>query len=138
MSSLDFEDTYDGLGDQLDETDDVFNDDTFGAADSGAVGKQPVGKDFDFFGQTAKVSNAINEEQMRFSRQHPLPKAAPPTTSAYSQPAQKPARSGYEKYREPQQVPDMQVDPTLWGVTPKRHARPRSQHLPPPRKPDER
>jgi len=32
--ALDFEDTYDGLGDQLDETDDAFNDDTFGGGSS--------------------------------------------------------------------------------------------------------
>jgi DNA topoisomerase 2-associated protein PAT1 len=118
---LDFEDTYDGLGDQLDETDDVFNEDTFGLDESAATSTRPVGKDFDFFGQTAKVSGAINEEQLRYSRQHPIPKP-PPTASAYSQPAPKPARTGYEKYREPQNVPDMQVDPTLWGVAPKRSA----------------
>ncbi|KAG7112669.1 DNA topoisomerase 2-associated protein pat1 like [Verticillium longisporum] len=28
--AMDFEDTYDGLGDQLDESGDAFNDDTFG------------------------------------------------------------------------------------------------------------
>lgn len=85
------------------------------------MSNQPVGKDFDFFGQTAKVSGAINEEQMRFSRQQPISRA-PPTMTAYSQPAPKPARTGYEKYKEPQTVPDMQVDPTLWGVAPKRSA----------------
>jgi DNA topoisomerase 2-associated protein PAT1 len=118
---LDFEDTYDGLGDQLDETDDVFNEDTFGLDQPAAGGKKPVGKDFDFFGQTAKVSGAINEEQLRFSRQQPVSKA-PPTTSAYSHPGPKPARTGYERYKEPQQVPDMQVDASLWGVAPKRSA----------------
>uniref|UniRef100_A0A8H7K719 mRNA decay factor PAT1 domain-containing protein n=1 Tax=Bionectria ochroleuca TaxID=29856 RepID=A0A8H7K719_BIOOC len=67
---LEFEDTYDGLGDQLDETDDAFNDDTFGGGDVGpAVSK--VGKDFDFFGQTAKVAGAIEEEHLRFHRQGP-------------------------------------------------------------------
>jgi DNA topoisomerase 2-associated protein PAT1 len=118
---LDFEDTYDGLGDQLDETDDVFNEDTFGLDQPAAGGKQPVGKDFDFFGQTAQVSGAINEEQLRFSRQQPVSRA-PPTTSAYSHPGPKPARTGYERYKEPQQVPDMQVDASLWGVAPKRSA----------------
>lgn len=58
---------------------------------------------------------------MRFSRQQPLPRPAPPT-SAYVQPAPKPARSGYERYKEPQGVPDMQVDHNLWGVAPKRTA----------------
>ena len=33
--SLDFEDTYDGLGDELDETDDAFNDETFGGGGAG-------------------------------------------------------------------------------------------------------
>jgi DNA topoisomerase 2-associated protein PAT1 len=103
----------------LDETDDVFNDDTFGLDEPAVASKKPVGKDFDFFGQTAKVSSAINEEQLRFSRQQPVARA-PPATSAYSQPAPKPARSGYERYKEPQYVPDMQVDASLWGVAPKR------------------
>ncbi|TVY24739.1 DNA topoisomerase 2-associated protein [Lachnellula hyalina] len=118
--ALDFEDTYDGLGDQLDETDDVFNDDTFGD-DAGPVTKKPVGKDFDFFGQTAKVSDAINEEQLRFSRQAPSSRG-PPTTSTFPQPLPKPARTGYERYQEPDYVPDMQVDANLWGVAPKRPA----------------
>ncbi|KAK6463641.1 hypothetical protein DFJ63DRAFT_318688 [Scheffersomyces coipomensis] len=39
--AYDFEETYDGLGDQLDEGDDAFNTDTFGNADN-------IGKDFDF------------------------------------------------------------------------------------------
>jgi len=34
LRRIDFEDTYDGLGDTLDETDDVFNDDTFGGTDN--------------------------------------------------------------------------------------------------------
>src|SRR5262245_46638547 len=65
--ALDFEDTYDGLGDQLDETDDAFNDDTFGDTSTGASGA--VGKDFDFFGATAKITNAMEEEHQRFSLQ---------------------------------------------------------------------
>ncbi|KAF4635948.1 hypothetical protein G7Y89_g2142 [Cudoniella acicularis] len=117
--ALDFEDTYDGLGDQLDETDDAFNDDTFGGDDPVAAAKQPVGKDFDFFGQTAKVSDAITEEQMRFSRQQP-PSRVTPTASTFSHSPYKPARTGYERYKEPEYVPDMQVDANLWGVAPKR------------------
>ncbi|KAI1095003.1 topoisomerase II-associated protein PAT1 [Rostrohypoxylon terebratum] len=125
--ALDFEDTYDGLGDQLDETDDAFNDDTFGGG-SGEASHAPVGKDFDFFGQTAKVANAIEEEHVRFNRQQPVPKSvqAPSTQyygSGYSYqpaPAPKPARSGYEKYKEPTPVTDLQVDASIWGVQPKR------------------
>jgi DNA topoisomerase 2-associated protein PAT1 len=117
---LDFEDTYDGLGDQLDETDDALNDDTFGGGDSSEAAR-PMGKDFDFFGQTAKVADAIVEEQARFTRQQPVSKVTP-TTAHFSQPLSKPARTGYERYKEPDYVPEMQVDPTLWGVAPKRAA----------------
>ncbi|XDG07203.1 hypothetical protein ABKA04_006818 [Annulohypoxylon sp. FPYF3050] len=125
--ALDFEDTYDGLGDQLDETDDAFNDDTFGGG-SGEVSHAPVGKDFDFFGQTAKVANAIEEEHVRFNRQKPAPKSAQaPSTQYYGSgysyqpaPAPKPVRSGYEKYKEPTPVTDLQVDASIWGVQPKR------------------
>ncbi|KAI5866495.1 topoisomerase II-associated protein PAT1 [Durotheca rogersii] len=128
--ALDFDDTYDGLGDQLDETDDAFNDDTFGGG-TGAS-HAPVGKDFDFFGQTAKVANAIEEEHQRFSRQKPVPKTAPTTStqnysSGYSyQPAPKPARTGYEKYKEAEPVSDLQVDASIWGVQPKKAAAPTS------------
>lgn len=118
MFRLDFEDTYDGLGDQLDETDDAFNDDTFGGEESSSKPQHPVGKDFDFFGQTAKVADAISEEQVRFSRQQPAPKIAP-QTSAFVQPYSKPARSGYERYKEPTYLPDLQADADLWGTTPK-------------------
>jgi DNA topoisomerase 2-associated protein PAT1 len=107
----------------LDETDDAFNDDTFGGTESAAISEQPVGKDFDFFGQTAKVSGAINEEQIRFSRQQPVSKAAPIAPLASQGPSStKPARSGYERYKEPDYIPDMQVDASLWGVAPKRSA----------------
>lgn len=125
---LDFEDTYDGLGDQLDETDDAFNDDTFGGG-SAAAAKKPVGKDFDFFGQTAKVSDAMSEEQARFSRQQPISKVAP-STSTFVQPQSRPARTGYERYNEPEYIPDMQVDANLWGVAPKRSAPAPAQELP--------
>ncbi|CZR63249.1 related to topoisomerase II-associated protein [Phialocephala subalpina] len=120
--ALDFEDTYDGLGDQLDETDDAFNDDTFGGGETIAT-KKPVGKDFDFFGQTAKVSDAISEEQARFVRQQPPPRVTP-TTSSFGQAQSKPKRTGYESYRHPENMPEMQVDASLWGVAPKKAAPP--------------
>ncbi|KFY27595.1 hypothetical protein V491_00833 [Pseudogymnoascus sp. VKM F-3775] len=116
--ALDFEDTYDGLGDQLDETDDVFNDDTFGGEDTTA--KKSVGKDFDFFGQTAKVSGAISEEQMRFTRQQPASRhTAAVTTAQTSHTYTQPARSGYEKYKDLDYVPDLQADADLWGTSSK-------------------
>ncbi|KND92047.1 DNA topoisomerase 2-associated protein pat1 [Tolypocladium ophioglossoides CBS 100239] len=125
--ALDFEDTYDGLGDQLDETDDVFNDDTFGGDTTGAGN---VGKDFDFFGQTAKVSNAIEEEHLRYHRQQPVPRAsavheqpmaASTQSAAYhyaGQQTQRPTRTGYEKYREVEPMPDLHVDQSIWGIGP--------------------
>lgn len=139
--ALDFDDTYDGLGDQLDESGDAFNDDTFGGGDA-KVAPAAVGKDFDFFGQTAKVSDAIEEEQVRFSRQQPAPKAAPvpvelpmsvhPVVNYYAaQPQQpypqqayapRPARSGYEKYHEAEPIPDLHVDASLWGMPAKKAA----------------
>ncbi|PHH64393.1 hypothetical protein CDD81_4614 [Ophiocordyceps australis] len=126
---LDFEDTYDGLGDQLDETDDAFNDDTFG---TDATVSGPVGKDFDFFGQTAKVSDAIEEEHMRFHRQQPAaprtnappthvaPSTASSTLGASSQKLHQPARTGYEKYRSAEPIPELHVDQSIWGIAPQK------------------
>ena len=114
FSRIDFDDTYDGLGDQLDETNDDLNDDTFGGA-SGQL-QESVGKDFDFFGSTAKVSNAISEEQVRYTMQQAPPKSM---TSMVASPAtrdDRPARSGYEKYQNMEHVSDLQVDPNLWGA----------------------
>lgn len=145
-NALEFEDTYDGLGDQLDETDDVFNDDTFG--DTTGPAAAPVGKDFDFFGQTAKVANAIEEEHVRFNRQAPATRAAQsatqppavpvashvPASSSYSytsaSTSYKPARTGYEKYS---QEPELQIDAALWGVAPKKPQQPTqaTQSVPP-------
>ena len=128
--ALEFEETYDGLGDRLEETNDAFNDDTFG--DSVGPTSGPVGKDFDFFGQTAKVSDAIEEEHVLFNRQHPTSKPAPaqvpaaalPASYNYNpHPAYKPSRSGYEKYKE-EPFDDLQVDATLWGVAPKKQPTP--------------
>ncbi|KAI9713434.1 MAG: hypothetical protein M1820_000816 [Bogoriella megaspora] len=102
---LDFEDTYDGLGDQLDETGDAFNDDTFGDA--------PVGKDFDFSGQTANIGGTMEEEQAFFDARR-----LPPSTSS-GQPAGQPAKSGYEKYKRPDYIPQLEVNQSLWGTTSK-------------------
>ncbi|PHH88315.1 hypothetical protein CDD83_7695 [Cordyceps sp. RAO-2017] len=115
--ALEFDDTYDGLGDQLDETDDAFNDDTFGGETTGSA---PVGKDFDFFGQTAKVADALEEEHLRFNRQQPrssVSKAQPVETVQYAgQQAHRPARTGYEKYQSAEPVPDLHVDQSIWGI----------------------
>ncbi|KAL8824790.1 MAG: hypothetical protein Q9170_008041 [Blastenia crenularia] len=112
--AIDFEDTYDGLGDQLEEANDDFNDDTFGGNNERTMVAAPheVGKDFDFFGQTAKVSGALNEEQLRFSRHQPPNKQASPRREP-----SKPYRSGYEAYQKPDYMPDLQVNASLWGTT---------------------
>lgn len=116
--SIDFDDTYDGLGDQLQEADDDFNDDTFGG---GGVTTKSVGKDFDFYGSTSKVTNAINEEALRFNRQQPPSKA---TVASSSPPkhASKAFKTGYEAYKNPGYIPDLQVDASLWGTGPPRMA----------------
>lgn len=149
--ALDFEDTYDGLGDQLDDADDAFNDDTFGGgAVSGAGAPNgKVGKDFDFFGQTAQVANAIEEEHLRFNRLQPTARASasqhqtqPAAASAQSYAQQQyaqqayaqqsygqsyytepvPIRTGYEKYNEPEPLPDLHVDQSIWGIGPSKAA----------------
>ncbi|KAL8845879.1 MAG: hypothetical protein Q9221_008985 [Calogaya cf. arnoldii] len=115
--SIDFEDTYDGLGDQLEETNDDFNDDTFGGDSSRAAvnASQNTGRDFDYFGQTAKVSNAINEEQMRFSRQQPPAKQpSPPRQTS------KPYKTGYEGYKRPEYQTGLQANASLWGTAPEK------------------
>ena len=101
-SSLDFEDTYDGLGNQLDETGDAFNDDTFG--------EEPVGKDFDFSGQTSKISGTMQEEQAFFDAKRPPPVLSPKKWAA------KPVRSGYEGYKQPDYIPQLEVNASLWGM----------------------
>lgn len=144
--ALEFEETYDGLGDQLEETGDAFNDDTFG--DTAGLDTKPVGKDFDFFGSTAKVANAMEEEHVRFNRQQPTAKVSQPApqptvqnipqSSAFGsmsygyapQPAPyKPARTGYEKYSS-EPVAELQVDAALWGVAPKKHPQPAPAAVP--------
>ncbi|KAI1146021.1 topoisomerase II-associated protein PAT1 [Nemania diffusa] len=133
--ALDFEDTYDGLGDQLDETDDVFNDDTFGDTTTAAGGT--VGKDFDFFGATAKITNAMEEEHQRFSLQQQTSRTARPYVAQHydtgypyqpAPPGPKPARSGYEKYQEPT---ELQIDASIWGVAPKKTVTPLAVSQPP-------
>ncbi|KAJ5690001.1 hypothetical protein N7462_004393 [Penicillium macrosclerotiorum] len=122
--AIDFEDTYDGLGDQLDDDQDAFNDDTFGGGggDTGAVGR-----DFDFFGKTAKVADAIGEEQIRYTLQQPtaVPTAAQLNAPVPAQPAPAPTqstakRTGYEKYSDPGYIPDLQAKSSVWGISQKK------------------
>lgn len=125
--ALDFEDTYDGLGDQLEETGDDFNDDTFGGSAVPAVANRG-GKDFDFFGQTAQVADAIEEEHLRYNMQAPTRAVAPQDYSqqyATQDPyygMQRPARTGYEKYTADEPVPELNVDQSIWGIAPPKAA----------------
>ncbi|KAI5301207.1 hypothetical protein KEM55_000683 [Ascosphaera atra] len=119
---LDFEDTYDGLGDQLDEEDDAFNEDTFGGGDEGGVGK-----DFDFYGNTAQMSNVIEEEHELYSLKHghPKPTTAGLHTQQQAQPAEqkpappKPKKTGYEVYQDPGYIPELQAKSSVWGLSSK-------------------
>jgi DNA topoisomerase 2-associated protein PAT1 len=102
------------LGDQLDDDQDAFNQDTFGGGDA-------VGKDFDYFSKTAQISDVINEEQVRYNLQHtkpsvPLATGSDPHTSS-SLATQKPKKSGYEKYKEPGFIPEIQAKSSVWGTT---------------------
>lgn len=114
-NSLDFDDTYDGLGDQLDETDDAFNDETFGGADT--ISQATVGKDFDFSGQTSQMQRTLQEEQILYNARQPPSKADPFFSS--QQPAQytQPKKSGYERYAEPDYIPKLEANASLWGTT---------------------
>lgn len=97
----------------MDEDQDAFNDDTFGADE--------VGKDFDFFGTTAQVSDVIGEEQLRYNLQHHKPSPAPqPTvaTSTSTTTLPKPKKTGYEKYNDPGYIPEITAKSSVWGTTP--------------------
>lgn len=101
--ALNFEDTYDGLGQQLDESGDAFNEDTFGLGEP--VTRESVGKDFDFAGQTAKVRSTLLEEQAR--HQSSLP--------THHTQSQKQTMTGYEAYRQPEYIPKLEADASIWG-----------------------
>lgn len=110
MCSIDFEDTYDGLGDQLDEDQDAFNDDTFGGGET--TEERPVGKDFDFYGKTAQVSNVLDEEQVIYNLKHD--KKDPGSSAPSASPAGKPKKTGYEQYQDPGYIPEMQAKSSIW------------------------
>ncbi|ORX95797.1 topoisomerase II-associated protein PAT1 [Clohesyomyces aquaticus] len=133
--AIDFDDTYDGLGDRLDEADDAFNDDTFGR---GPASQQSIGKDFDFAGQTSKISNTIQEEQMLYqARQAPSQQRAQPQHQHQHQPPKpsKPSRTGYESYHDPNYIPQLEARADIWGLKPKQPTaptRPPENQAPPP------
>jgi DNA topoisomerase 2-associated protein PAT1 len=100
---LNFEDTYDGLGLQLDESGDTFNDDTFGGDEP--VTRDEVGRDFDFAGQTARMRGELLEEEALHHARQPM---------QYNQPPRQ-KKSGYEAYREPEYIPKLEADASIWG-----------------------
>ncbi|KAF1936477.1 hypothetical protein EJ02DRAFT_438516 [Clathrospora elynae] len=103
---IDFEETYDGLGDQLDDDADDLNDDTFGGG--------PARKDFDFAGQTSKIQNTLQEEQMLYQARQKPSQQRPPIPQA-----SKPNRSGYESYKDPEYIPQLEARADIWGLKPK-------------------
>lgn len=118
LLSLDFEDTFAGFGDELEERGDDLNDDTFGG---GSVTQKSVGKDFDFFGNTDRQVNNFQEEQMlQYGRQ-------PQQRQPSFQQQQKPARSGYENYAKPDYIPTLEANASIWGLPQKKSAEPQLQ-----------
>ena len=113
-NSYDFEDTYDGLGEQLDETLDEYNDETFGASAADVRRHflhifllSLLEEDFDFFGKTAKIANVIEEEQMTYARshstkQHPPPKATKQPGVLHQQQKQPPQHKTHAQTPVPQ------------------------------------
>ncbi|KXT14248.1 hypothetical protein AC579_6711 [Pseudocercospora musae] len=121
---LDFEQTYDGLGNQLNETGDEDNEDTFGA---GPVTREQLGRDFDFAGHTANVRGDLLEEQALHHARQPSGVPQP-----RAQPQQRPTRTGYEAYKEPQYIPKLEADASIWGSSVAKKAEPTRQPQPPP------
>lgn len=117
---LDFDDTYDGLGDRLEESGDAFNDDTFGDA---PATQENVGRDFDFFGNTANVAQAMREEGIRYDAGRMPAKLSPQKKPS------KPVRTGYEGY-----IPELEAQSNLWGLSKKSPEPTASQSQAPARK----
>lgn len=115
-------DVYDGLGEKLEETGDDLNEDTFGCGADSTPNSKAVGNDYDFFGRTARVSDAISKEQARFNSQYSTV-SIDKLSASYSQSLSKPARPSHEPYAQPDPVPEMLVDASIWGVNPKRAAK---------------
>ncbi|PIA88736.1 DNA topoisomerase 2-associated protein pat1 [Cercospora beticola] len=116
---LDFEQTYDGLGAQLQEAGDDFNDDTFGGDEP--VTRESVGRDFDFAGQTANIRDTLIEEQVLHQARQPYAQPRPP---------QKPAKTGYEAYKQPEYIPKLEADASIWGSSVAKKAEPARQPEP--------
>lgn len=117
MSRLNFEDTYegyDGLGDQLQETGDDLNQDTFGSG--------PVGRDFDFSGQSVQTTSRFPQQQQQQQQFPPSqqPRQMQMRPPSPPPPSTRPARSGYERYKEADYIPRMEASASIWGSQPQR------------------
>jgi DNA topoisomerase 2-associated protein PAT1 len=144
ICSIDFEETYDGLGDQLDDEADDLNDDTFGG---GPATQQSVGKHFDFAGQTSMVANTLQEEQMVYQARQRVPQYQHQNQPQYQQQQQqqrppvpqasKPNRSGYESYKDPEYIPQLEARADIWGLKPKQPAVQRQLSPQPPAAPQQ-
>lgn len=120
--ALNFDETYDGLGQQLDETGDTFNDDTFGGSEP--VTRQSVGRDFDFAGQTAAVrGDLIEEEALHRARGQGMP----PGMQYGQASSSKPKRSGYEAYNQPEYISKLEADPSIWGMPAAKKSEPKPE-----------
>jgi DNA topoisomerase 2-associated protein PAT1 len=93
-----------------------------------------VGKDFDFAGQTSKISNTMQEEQMLYQARQgfsrPAPQQQQQQQQQYRQPApqpSKPSRTGYESYKDPEYIPQLEARADIWGFKPKEPAAQRQQ-----------
>lgn len=58
------------------------------------------------------MSDVIGQEQYRYNLQHPSNRAPPPSAQTA---AIKPAKSGYEKYSEPDYIPEITAKSSVWG-----------------------
>ncbi|KAK4893700.1 DNA topoisomerase 2-associated protein pat1 [Elasticomyces elasticus] len=103
---LNFEETYDGLGQQLNESLDTFNEDTFGGDSDVPATRASVGRDFDFGGQTAAVRGSLLEEQQGGRQQQGFARGGD---------ARAPARTGYEAYKAPGGMQKLEADASIWG-----------------------
>ncbi|EPY52871.1 topoisomerase II-associated deadenylation- dependent mRNA-decapping factor [Schizosaccharomyces cryophilus OY26] len=87
---IDFEETYDDLADRLVEEGDDLNDETFG------VSAGNIGRDFDFFNQTAQASSKLEDEQ-EDDYKSPMDKIISETTQASSLPQVNPVAASGER-----------------------------------------
>ncbi|KAI1003830.1 hypothetical protein K3495_g4380 [Podosphaera aphanis] len=118
---VEMDDAYDGLADELEETGDDLNDDTFGEGKNSTTTSNLVGTGLDFFGRPLKVPDTIAEDSNQPIKIQSPSKPSPSSTN-YSQSRSNPSRVENQNYDKPNYVPEMLVDAKIWGVTPKRSA----------------